>query len=442
MIVEGTGRGAQGTGTNATGKKEGGGVHGGQAAITLVALLCVVAAAAAGAQTKETIAEIRVHGNHTTPDADILAIAGLKVGEDATEARLNAAVKRLEDSDRFDEVELLRRYRSIANASEILVMLVVEEHPGVSESDLTPGPFTKLRALSMWLPIITHADGYGFTYGAVATVLEPFGKQTRLAVPLTWGGERRAAVDLERRFENGPFDFLRGTFSVSRRINPHFLASDRRFEAKVRGERTITSWLRAGAGARVTDVHFGALEDQARGIGADVTVDTRLDPSFPRNAVYASTGIERLSFDARRASRWSTDLRAYIGAVGSTVIAVRGSYIKSDAPLPPFEQTLLGGSGSLRGYRTGHRAGDNVATTSIELRVPLNSPLSIGRFGAKTFVDWGASWAHGGRLGDQQFDRGIGGGVFFGAGPLVMDLDVAWPRTGNPRVHFGLGLNF
>jgi outer membrane protein assembly factor BamA len=407
--------------------------------VTFVAF--ILAATGASAQT-ETIAEIRVHGNHTTPDADLLSIAGLSIGQDASDGRLRAAERRLRESRRFEGAEVLRRYRSIADPSEILVIVTIDEHPAVDDLDLTPGPMEKLKAAGMWMPILSHADGYGFTYGARTTFIDPLGRNTRLSFPLTWGGERRAAAELERSFENGPFDTIRGTFSVNRRINPHFLASDRRFEARVRGERVFTTWLRAGAGARLTDVGFGGLGDKTRAGGADMVFDTRLDPAFPRNAVYASTGVERMAFDVGGATRWTTDLRGYIGVGGSPVLALRGSMIRSNAVLPAFEQSLLGGSGSLRGYRTGHRAGDNLATLSAELRYPLNSPLRTGRFGLKAFVDGGTTWASGERLKDQRFERGIGGGVYFGAGPLIVDLDVAWPETGKPRAHFGLGVSF
>lgn len=413
----------------------------GTGAVFVAFVVALSGATAATAQT-ETIAEIRIHGNYATPDADVLALAGLKTGLDASEATLAAAGKRLRDSGRFQGVEVLKRYRSLADPDEILVMLVVDEHPAVDELDLTPGPLKKLRAATMWMPILNHADGYGFTYGARTALINPLGKRTRLSIPLSWGGERRAAAELERTFERGPLDRVLGTASVSRRVNPHYLDSDRRLEVKVRGELDIARWLRAGAGARITDQRFGALDDRTRGLGADITLDTRLDPSFPRNAVYASTGIERLDFDLGGGTRWTTDLRGYVGVFRSNVLALRGSLVRTDRPLPLFEHTLLGGSGSLRGYPTGHRAADNIATASLELRIPLTPPLSVGRFGLKTFADWGTSWAAGGRLADQTFERGIGGGVYFGAGPVVVDLDVAWPETGKPRAHFGLGVNF
>ncbi len=57
-------------------------------AILIPAALClgVTGAAAAqlpgtAAQTPETIAEIRVHGNHVSDDAAVLALAGIAVGD-------------------------------------------------------------------------------------------------------------------------------------------------------------------------------------------------------------------------------------------------------------------------------------------------------------------------------------------------------------------------
>jgi outer membrane protein assembly factor BamA len=411
-----------------------------------VVLLAVATAAVPAFAQSERIAEIRVHGNHSTPDADILSIAGLATGTPFTDETLPGAERRLRASGRFDNVEVLKRYRSIANPDEILVMLVVDERPGVSESDLTPGPFKRLRSLGLWAPILSHADGYGFTYGAQTSFVDVLGKRTRVSVPLTWGGERKAALEIERTFDNGPVDRLRGTLSATRRINPHFVEADRRYEAKIRGERAITSWVRAGAGARLTDHAFGLLTDRTNSVGADLVFDTRLDPSFPRNAVYASFGVERIRFDVHplpSAVRWTTDLRGYVGLFRSTVLALRGSASVSDTPLPLFEQGLLGGPSSLRGYPTGHRAGDNVASVSAELRYPLTPPLvSAARFGLKAFVDGGAAWAAGGRLKDQPFERGIGTGVYVGIGPVVLDLDIAWPETGKPRAHFGLGVSF
>jgi outer membrane protein assembly factor BamA len=404
-----------------------------------VALL--VAAPSAFAQG-ERIAEIRVHGNHTTPDADILALSGLTAGADASPERLREAERALRQGGRFEAAEIRRRYLSIADPSQILVMIVVDEHPAVSASDLTPGPMKKLGSASMWLPILHHKDGYGLTYGARVSFNDVLGDRSRVSVPMTWGGERRVAAEGERLFD-GPISVLRGGVAVYRRVNPHFEQPDTRREVRVDAERTLTDWLRVGAGARVAAVRFGEGYDARHTAGGlHAVVDTRVDPSFPRNAIHARLGWERLAFSAGRANRWLTDVRGYVGIGGSRVLALRGQLADSNGALPFAEQTLLGGTDSLRGYATGYRAGDNMAAGTLEVRQPLNSPLSVGRFGVKAFVDAGTTWAAGGRLGDQPFDRGIGGGIYFGAGPFMMDLDIATPEEGRVRAHFGMGVAF
>jgi len=69
----------------------------------------------------------------------------------------------------------------------------------------------------MWLPILRFSrDGYGFTYGARTAVIDRIGPRSRLSVPLTWGGERRAALEAERAFDRGPFSVVRGSVALDR----------------------------------------------------------------------------------------------------------------------------------------------------------------------------------------------------------------------------------
>ena len=417
----------------------------------LAAALILVAGATSSAQTAATIAAIRVHGNHTTPADVILGLSGLAEGEPASEARLQDAERRLQESGRFTRVEIRPRYASLEDPSAILVMIVVDEHEAVSDDDLTPGPLDRLRAASMWLPIVSHADGYGFTYGARVSVVGVLGDRSRASVPMTWGGERRVALEVERSF-SGPFPVLRASVALRRGVNPHFERVDRRQEARIEAERLLAPWLRIGADARLAQVGFGDEPDARHAAaGFHVTVDTRLNPAFPRTALHVRVGWERLQWsrgpvDARvpgdAAARWMADVRGYIGLPGSPVLALRGQISTSSAPLPFAEQVLIGGSESLRGYRAGHRAGDNAAAVSMELRVPLTSPLSGSRVGIKAFADSAAAWRSGDRLRAQPFERGAGGGIYFGVAAVGADVDVAWPEAGKPRVHFGLGVSF
>ena len=407
----------------------------------MIALLLAVSLAA---QPGDRITEIRVHGNHTTPDADIIAMSGLAVGQPFTDTARAASEQRLRETDRFAGVVVQRRFLSIADPSQILVMIVVDERAAVTEDDLTPGPMRRVRAAGMWMPILSYADGYGLTYGARIAFIEPLGRASRVSVPLTWGGERRAGVDLERTFEHGPFSVARGSAAASRRVNPHFDLEDERLELRMRGERALTPWLRAGGGGRTARVAFGGEADRHDAIGADIALDTRIDPSFPRNAVYASLGVEQLRFGhgtRQHAERATTDVRGYAGAVGSSVVALRAFVQTSNTALPASAQPMLGGSDTLRGYRGGARAGDNLASLSAEIRIPVNSPLSVGRFGVKGFVDVGTTWNVGQRLRARTFDRGVGGGIYFGGGPVIADMAVARSRQGRYRFHVGLGLN-
>ena len=395
-------------------------------------------------QSGERIMEIRVHGNHTTPDAEIIAISGLAVGQPFTDSTSADSEQRLRASDRFDDVAVQPRFLSIADPSQLLVMIVVDERAAVTVDDLTPGPVRRVRAAGMWMPILNYTDGYGWTYGARVAFIDPLGKQTRLSVPLTWGGERRAGVEFEQAFDHGPLSVARASASAARRINPHFGIEDERLELRLRGERALTSWLRAAGGGRSTRVTFGGQTDRHDAIAADVALDTRIDPSFPRNAVYASFGIEQLRFGQttrRYAERTATDLRGYVGVVRSTVLALRAYLQTSNTTLPASAKPLLGGGDMLRAYPGGALAGDNLAAVSAEIRVPVNSPLSVGRFGVKGFVDMGTTWNVGERLSNQAFERGVGGGVYFGGGPVIADMAVARSRQGRYRFHFGLGLN-
>jgi outer membrane protein assembly factor BamA len=406
----------------------------------VLALAALVAPGAAMAQ--ERIVEIRVHGNHTTPDQDILNIAGLSVGEAPSPERLANADAKLRDSHRFESVEVRKRYESISDLSQILVVLLVDEVPGVTKDNLLPGPLTRFKAAAMWLPILRFEDGYGFTYGARTAVIDRIGPRSRISVPLTWGGERRAGLELERAFDRGPLSAVRGSVALDRRVNPHFDVPDSRREAAVQADRALLTWLRAGAGARAARVGFGGLDAIHYAAGAHLVIDTRLDPTFPRNGLLATTALERMVFEGGRSLVWSTDLRGYVGVYRGTVLALRARTVRAASPLPPSEQALLGGSDSLRGYRAGFLAGDGIAATSAELRVPLTSPLNIGRFGMKVFVDHGTTWPAGTPLWTRHFEQGIGGGIYFGAALVNGGIDVAQARDGSRRWHFGLGVTF
>lgn len=420
-------------------------------AIAMIVVATAIASAApaqtlgadtAATQRSERITAIRVHGNHTTPDADVLAIAALAVGDAPTSEHLADAEARLRASRRFASIEIRRRFESITDPSRILIVLLIDELPGVTRSDPTPGPFKRFRLATVWIPILRFTDGYGFTYGARISLVDKLGPRSRVSTPLTWGGERRAAVEVEHRFDAGPFSMIRAAVAVRRTVNPHYRIADMRQETHLEADRALKSWLRVGGDAGVSQVNFGGRSTLHQTVGGHIVLDTRFDPSFPRNATLLQLRWEHLAFEHGDANRWSSDLRGYVGLIRGSVLALRVQTTSADAALPASEHALLGGSDSLRGYRAGYRAGDGLAAASAEIRTPLNSPFSVGRFGVKGFVDLGAATPYGSALRKQRFDRGVGTGIYFGAAALTAGVDVAWSEQGRGRWHLGMGVTF
>jgi hemolysin activation/secretion protein len=111
-------------------------------------------------------------------------------------------------------------------------------------------------------------------------------------------------------------------------------------------------------------------------------------------------------------------------------------------PLPPYLSPLLGGIANLRGFKAGTEAGDTLVGSSAELRLPLSSPLRIGRFGVSAFMDLATVYDKGQQVTDQHFERGVGLGVWLSATFLRLQLYVAHGVGGSTRVHFGTAVLF
>lgn len=396
---------------------------------------------ATAANAAPPIAEVRVHGNHSTPDAEVIAASGLTAGQPADDATLAAAADRLRASGRFQSVEVQRRGRSLDDPDDVLVVILIEELPGADPDLPTPGWLRRTAAGLMWIPVLGYTEGYGVTYGLRVAADDVLGPRSRVAVPLTWGGERRAGVTIERAFERGPFSRLLGGFNVRRTEHPAFDVVERRIGGDVRAERALTSWLRVAGSARLDEVRFAGELSRVSTAGGDVVIDTRLDPSFPRNAVWVSAGVERVGLADAARRRHRLDANAALGLIGSATLSGRVFQVASDGPLPRFEQAWVGGASSLRGYRAGYRVDDNAAGATLTLAQPLGSPMNLARIGVRAFVDWAAVYPAGTSWQDAAYDRGIGGGVFANLTAVTFAVDVARGRN-DTRVHVRMGTRF
>jgi outer membrane protein assembly factor BamA len=397
----------------------------------------------------EVVREIRVHGNATVGDEDIIKLAGLTLGQELPPGAIESVEQRLKQSGKFETVEVRKRYRSLTDPSDIAIVLLVHERPGttsVSGVLRRPSrPFGRINDRLMFLPIVNYSDGYGFTYGGLLSAKDTLGLGERISVPLTWGGTRRAALEIDRTFKSGPLTRAESSIAIWQRENPHFDIDDRRVELKGRAERRIARLLRLGAQASKSSIDFGAVDDDLWTFGTDALVDTRSDPTFPRNAFVLGAGWNGLHFRSQptRIDRYNTDARGYVGIIGQAIGAARVQYTRASAHLPDYERILLGGASTLRGFRTGTFDGDRTLVTSAEVRVPITSVLSSARLGVMAFFDAAKAWDFGSRFEDARWHRGLGGGVFLIAPLIKLNLDVAHGLTdGDTRVHLAAGFAF
>ena len=403
----------------------------------------------------ETVTEIRVHGNLATPDAEVLRLAGIEAGAVFTPDTPAQVAARLEAAHLFERVEVLKRYASIADPSQVILVIVVDEGPvkieAFEEVGRPPRVVPRGGLGLMFLPLLSFEDGYGFTYGAQLARPGVAGARSRLSFPLTWGGDRRAAAQLEKTFDGRTGVFgTRGLLtrvetgvSISERTNPYFETDDTRDRVWFRGDRSIGNSIVAGGTAAWQHISFGGSTDQFTQFGLDITFDTRLDPMLARNAVYARAAVEHLDFSTATAVNL-TDLeaRGYVGLPGQSILVLRAQRQDSDVPLPPYLKPLLGGMSSLRGFKAGTDVGDTLVAGSIEVRTPLTSPLKVGKFGVNAFVDVGTVYDTGERLGDQTFQQGVGAGIWVSAAFFRMNLVVAHGIGAGTRAHFGTTLTF
>ena len=395
----------------------------------------------------DTITAIQIHGNLITSDEEMRRLAGVAAGMPFEPDTVEAVAERLRATKRFRNVEVLKRFASISDPSQILLVIIVDE--GAVHIEMTGDPSHPARVVRnrgpqfLILPILGAEDGYGATYGARLALPDPAGKRSRLAFPLTWGGVKRVAAEFEKSIEHAPIDRITAGASISRVTNPFYERDDDRMRLWARAERElVVRSLRVGATGGWQRAQFLDLDDRFIHAGADIIVDTRVDPGLPRNAVYGRAAWEHLSFAQGGANRTDLDARGYVGLFGQNILAVRALRRDSDRPLPPYLQPMLGGMGNVRGFKAGTAVGDTLVVGSTELIVPLGPALSFGKIGISAFADTGTVYDKGELIANQKFNQGYGVGVWMTAAFLRFNVAVAHGKHASTRVHVGGDITF
>ena len=400
----------------------------------------------------ETVAEIRIHGNLSLPDAEVIALTGVNLG-DAAGPDLEETVRvRLAASGRFETVDVRRRYRSLTATDQVALVIVVRERPGARFSNPVLRAFAAAGRRLMVAPILDHREGYGVAYGALTSFVDTFGPGGRLSVPATWGGHKRIALEMETPVRGPLIDRLWAGGSRGRRRHPYFDVDVDRARFAVAARRGLPRGFRMHGEAAWEEARFAGRPDRFVRAAAYLDYgDYRETPATARrNTVVVRTGIERLAIEggAGAIARPRLDARVYRAVGGQAVLAARFYFAGASAPLPPYERALLGGSpaagGTLRGWRAGAAVGDRIAAASMELRLPITSVLSEGRIGLRFFYDTAAVYDADRPIRNARFREGAGAGVFFlppGFG-FPMSIDAAGDPDGGVRFHVSAGFGF
>lgn len=391
-------------------------------------------------------AEVRVFGNAALPDSEVLRLAGIEPDEVPAPGSEDRVADRLRASGRFGRVAVRRRFRSLTPGRAPTTVIWVEERRTVSARSSGSTP-TRRKAspipAPVVFPILNYADGCGATYGARLTALDPVGERSRLSIPLSWGGLRRAALEFEARPTRGPFSLVRAGVSASERENPHYHLRERRTGFAVGAERRIGERWRVLGGADRSRVRFGDRSERLDAYRLALERDTRSDRLFPRSGAFLRVGWEGLRSEGRPAVRRPhLDARGFVGLFGRSVLALRARYEGANAPLPPYARSLLGGMDSVRGHRVGAEASDRLAAASVEVRSPLNDPLDPRKWGVRLFYDFGAVAAAGEEFRRSPLRRGLGAGVFLRAPFITLLLDAASDLEGGGRIHLSTTARF
>jgi outer membrane protein assembly factor BamA len=268
------------------------------------------------------------------------------------------------------------------------------------------------------------------------------GTTSRVVIPMSWGGDKRAGVEFQKEFARRLAPRVRTGVFAQRRTHPFFRSDADRTRLWARAEWQLFKPLHVGTTAAWQKATLLDRTDTTRSLGADLVLDTRLDSVLPRKAVYARASVDRLRFPSGPLTQTALEARGYIGVFGQNVLVLRALRDDSSRSAPPYFKWLLGGDANLRGFRAGTAVGDTLVSGSAELRVPLSSPITVARFGLSAFLDAGTVYNKGQRFRDQPLKKGVGGGLWATAALFQLSFVVAHGIGAGTRVHFDAGLTF
>jgi len=399
------------------------------------------------------IEEIKITGNTHTKTYAIRRYIRTKAGEAYNDRKVARDVAKLTSLGWFETV---RRDAEVGTepGKVIVVITVVEKRRTGTVS--VGGGYSSVQGLVGFVDL-TKSNLAG--NGQAVSIRGEFGGQTSYE----FGYQHPWVMTPETRLSLGIYDrlilreaFVTDDLGEQRSI----LYDERRNGGNVTLGRPLSDATTVFLGLRADDVSISGLTEEeedylkgpafeprkVRSITLATVNDTRSNLYNPRSGSYQRLSAEfaGLIFGGTEFNKYVLDTRRFFRMGAKNTVAMRLLVGTVSGDPPYLEQFLIGGSETLRGYRTDRFVGTRMGIVNTEYRIPIGENL-LGVL----FVDVGDAWG-GSVAGSLSEDTvhdsftshvgyGVGVRVKTPIGPLRLDLGFSEEGT---ETHFGVRNTF
>ena len=244
-----------------------------------------------------------------------------------SDALLSDAEARLVTALKFESVEVLKRFASISDPTRVLILIQVDEGPvrvDIPDVDIGPEEARRRRRPARlscafrrssdvrpdpqcrrWLWIHVRRE---FAFAGHRSA------RRRIVVPASWGGDKRVGAEYQQEFSKRFAPRLRAGGFLQTTHASFFEDDADRKRVWGRTEWPIVREVHAGGEVAWQTSSLNGRRSSSDSVGADVVVDTRVDPLMPHNAIFVRSAVERLLFSPTgTAVRTEIDANGYVG---------------------------------------------------------------------------------------------------------------------------------
>jgi len=401
------------------------------------------------------IEDIKITGNTHTKTYAIRRYIRTRVGETYDDHKAARDVGRLNALGWFETVRRDAEVGSEPGKVIIIITVVERKRTGMAS---VGGGYSSVQGLVGFIDL-TKSNLSG--NGQQVSIRGEFGGRTSYEL----GYQHPWVMTPETRLSAGIYDrlILREAFVTDKDGNRQsILYDERRNGGNLTLGRPLSDRTTVFVGVRSDDISITGLspDEEAllkgdepdlpaafqprnvRSLTLAAVNDTRNDVYNPRRGSYQRLSAEFAGvFGGVDFNKYVSDSRRFLPLGRKNVLAVRllAGVVTGEAPY--LEQFLIGGSESLRGFRTDRFVGTRMAIVNTEYRFPVSENL-LG----VAFVDFGDAWGGPvsseeafGEIVHESFTAHVGYGVGVRVktpiGPLRLDLGFSEEGT---ETHFGV----